>query len=290
MRTATTSLAAHLTTQTATLAFDLYTITLASGQVIRWTNADKPLTDASGNTYALGPTITRSKCRWQRGVQTDTLNVTLGYDATVQVNGVPLAQFSAAGGFTNATLTLLRAFYNVSTMAFQGALIWFVGLIADVDSDRYTTSLQIKDSMSALSIQMPRNLFQGPCGNTLYDSVCSVTKANYAFNLSASSVDSINNYVRAVYTGQPSGYFALGTLQFTSGKNAGVARVVKAHATYADHSDFVLARPFPLPLELNATFVVYPGCDKTMGTCAGKYNNLVRFRGQPFIPDPSTVT
>jgi hypothetical protein len=35
---------------------------------------------------------------------------------------------------------------------------------------------------------------------------------------------------------------------------------------------------------------VYPGCDKQQATCRGKFANLARFRGQPYVPAPETIT
>jgi len=32
------------------------------------------------------------------------------------------------------------------------------------------------------------------------------------------------------------------------------------------------------------TYTLYAGCDKLQATCSGKFNNLVHFRGFPYIP------
>jgi len=55
---------------------DLWTITLASGTVIRWSGAMVPLS-WGGNSYPLGPPIERTKIKHTRGVQTATLEVDL---------------------------------------------------------------------------------------------------------------------------------------------------------------------------------------------------------------------
>ena len=32
------------------------------------------------------------------------------------------------------------------------------------------------------------------------------------------------------------------------------------------------------------TFAVYPGCDKRLETCIGRFNNVINFRGEPYVP------
>ena len=46
--------------------------------------------------------------------------------------------------------------------------------------------------------------------------------------------------------------------------------------------------PLPNPPSPGDGFQAYPGCDLSMAACAAKFANLPRFRGQPFIPAPST--
>ena len=49
---------------------------------------------------------------------------------------------------------------------------------------------------------------------------------------------------------------------------------------------FALLVPLPALPAIGDTLTVYPGCDKTKTTCAGKFGNLVHFQGQPYIPVP----
>ena len=48
--------------------------------------------------------------------------------------------------------------------------------------------------------------------------------------------------------------------------------------------------PLPNVPAVGDTFSVFPGCDKTKTTCAGKFSNIARFRGFPFVPVPETIT
>ena len=44
--------------------------------------------------------------------------------------------------------------------------------------------------------------------------------------------------------------------------------------------------PLPSTPATGDAFTVAFGCDHTRGTCQGKFNNLVNFRGFPFVPPP----
>lgn len=77
----------------------------------------------------------------------------------------------------------------------------------------------------------------------------------------------------------PAGWFNAGMLTFTSGALEGVNAEIKTWdgATLV----FFLSLPgLPAPGDM---FIIEPGCNK--GTdCAAKFNNIVNFQGEPFIP------
>jgi len=72
----------------------------------------------------------------------------------------------------------------------------------------------------------------------------------------------------------------------TSGACAGQLRAIKLYQA----STITLMVPFvggpPAPGD---GFQAWAGCDRQLGTCASKFNNIMNFGGQPFIPAPSTV-
>jgi len=78
----------------------------------------------------------------------------------------------------------------------------------------------------------------------------------------------------------PDGWFNDGLLTFTSGAMNGVSIEVKGW----DGTQITLFLPMafqPAPLD---TFTIEPGCNKTINNCHTKFNNIVNFRGEPFIP------
>lgn len=67
--------------------------------------------------------------------------------------------------------------------------------------------------------------------------------------------------------------------------NAGLTRTVK------EHKDGTLsfALRLPHPPRAGDVFKIYPGCDKRQSTCKDKFQNIVHFRGFPYIPSADTV-
>jgi hypothetical protein len=77
------------------------------------------------------------------------------------------------------------------------------------------------------------------------------------------------------------GYFDFGKITWLTGNNAGVQSDVLAW----DGTDLLdLLLPTGLAIQVGDTFTITPGCDKRIATCFAKFNNVVNFRGEPFVP------
>jgi uncharacterized phage protein (TIGR02218 family) len=82
-------------------------------------------------------------------------------------------------------------------------------------------------------------------------------------------------------TAAPTGWFDDGIITFTSGNNNGLSFEIKSW-----RADGVLIFYLPLPYACISgdTFTIEPGCNKTAGDCTNKFNNIVNFRAEPFMP------
>lgn len=288
MRAASAQLIALLNSSTAFLMADLYTITLVGGAVLRWTNVDSTLI-VSGNTFNVGPLISRGSTRLQAGIEVDSLRVTLSADASVMINGVPLVAFAAAGGLDGARLQLERVFMPAPGDTSAGTILLFGGRVSDVVCKRFEVELEAKSDTELLDVQMPRILYQPACANTLYDSPCALARAAWVINGTAQGVLAGNATVVHALA-QATGYFDLGVMTFTSGANNGVSRTVKSYVNAIGNKGITTVRPWPGVVSAGDTFQIVPGCDKTQATCKNKFNNLANFRGFPYVPAPETVT
>jgi uncharacterized phage protein (TIGR02218 family) len=80
-------------------------------------------------------------------------------------------------------------------------------------------------------------------------------------------------------------YFGWGTVQFTSGANAGLAPIKVRDFT---GGIFTLYDPPYYPLANGVPYVATPGCRGRMEDCRDKFGNIVRFGGFPWVPTGST--
>lgn len=81
------------------------------------------------------------------------------------------------------------------------------------------------------------------------------------------------------------GYFAYGKVKWLTGQNAGFSMEVKTFSPGV----VTLAMAMPYPIAVGDTYQIMPGCDRTIGTCFTRYNNIVHFRGEPYIPGPDIL-
>lgn len=81
------------------------------------------------------------------------------------------------------------------------------------------------------------------------------------------------------------GYFAYGKVTWTGGQNKGYSMEVKGFAP----GQVTLAMPMVYPIAAGDTYSIVAGCDKQFGTCRDRWNNVVHFRGEPYIPGPDLI-
>jgi uncharacterized phage protein (TIGR02218 family) len=86
---------------------------------------------------------------------------------------------------------------------------------------------------------------------------------------------------------QPDGYFSLGEMEFISGKNTGLRMMIRSHVQA--NGLMSLLQPMPFTILNGDQVKLYPGCDKTVVTCDGKFNNKLNYGGEPFIPAAETA-
>lgn len=285
MKTASPELVALLNSSAQFIMADLFTLTLPSGTVLRYTNADVNITTGGTTFNARGPLIRRGKVRTVLGLEVDTLDLTVMADATHTIDGVPFVAAALSGALDGATVLLQRAFLTAWTEPPVGAVVLFSGRVSDVSGSRTEVRIVVKSDIELLNIKLPRNLYQASCLHTVYDAGCAVNKAAFTVGGSVTGTNGTGQWLQS-NCGNGAGWFDQGVITFTSGVNAGVKRTVKAYAS----GQFWFALPLPKAPAVGDSFTVFPGCDKTKSICQGKFNNVARFRGFPFVPIPETAT
>jgi uncharacterized phage protein (TIGR02218 family) len=159
-------------------------------------------------------------------------------------------------------------------------VISFHGLVATIDNiGRLSCKMTVKSMLNKLAVDMPRDIWQPSCLNTLYDGLCTMVKAANGASGTVGSSPTLNFIPWPASTAD---IYDQGTITFESGANVGVSRTVQTSTT----SGLTLARPLDYLPAAGDSFVVYKGCDKSMATCQAHFNNLANFRGFPFVPPP----
>lgn len=85
-------------------------------------------------------------------------------------------------------------------------------------------------------------------------------------------------------------HFRGGTMQFTTGSNAGSYGQVKLDNVGGTLGNFEMQEEFYEDVEVGDEFTLLPGCDRTYATCKDVFENLLNFRGPGyFCPGPDAI-
>lgn len=282
MKSASGPLAALLDSGQDFVMADLWTLTLSGGSVVRWSGADVALS-ANGNSYTLGPVIERGSVSEKRGIEVATLDVRISANAGDMINGVPLIPFITRHGLDGAVVRLDRGFGTDWASALTGTVLRFAGKVTSISEiSGSTAKLTVSSWAILLNVNMPPNLYQAGCLHAVYDAGCGLSAASFAASGAVSGTPTALSFNSGLSVAVND--YAQGRVVSTSGANTGVARAIKSNMASA----FTLIQPLPVIPSAGDSFTVYAGCDRTMGRCSTKFNNLGRFKGTPFVPTPES--
>ena len=265
---------------------DLYTFTLLNGIVLRFTNCGFPLVVNGELFESDGPIVKRDQISRSIGISVDNLSCAISNTPSYLIDGRTIVDSFRLGVFDGASLKLERVFMDSSTPTDTdaGTVILFVGVIIDPEVSQLYTDFEVVSANDKLAIKMPRNISQPACQNMLYGEGCGLIRSQFA-EASATEPGSSRNLIIASVQ-RPQGWFTQGVIEFTSGLNKGLKRTIRLHSS----SGFMLTNPFDRDVSANDTFVVVPGCDKSIETCSVRFNNKLNFKGTPYIPIPEIST
>lgn len=272
---------------------DLYTFTLAGGEVLRYSgwqkvlSAPAPETDSPLIDFALGPKIRRNKTKVQIGVQVDELEIEVyASDADLVLDGGTLSwQEALRGGlFDGAYCSLWRCFMSPPGTV-VGTVAWFYGRVGDVDIGRTKNTIRVKSLLDLLTVQMPRRLFQAGCTHAFGDTMCGFDRSTMAEDIVCTSGTTQSQIHYIGSAPDPLTLFDQGTLIGTSGGNTGYKRTINQ---LVDGVAYLL-EPWIFPVEIGDEFQMLPGCDHTYDTCEGVFANQLRYGGFRHIPPPENA-
>lgn len=266
---------------------ELYTLTLASGEIIRVGTLSGMALNWGGNAFAPnGFNFERGtiSSKLHRGnLDVDNVDMTIFYKAGNLLAGIPVPQFIRNGGLNGARLLIQKAFCSVdASNNTNPAVVWVIFLFEGRVSKprpgvRMSCSFTVIADTEKLSVNVPKETINLNCMNTHYDGRCGLSEAAFTH---AATITSASRTVLNTGLSQPDDYFSKGRIVSTSGENTGVMRTVKRFAG----GQFVLASPLPYQPAVGDTFDAIAGCDLSDPTCNGRFDNLPNRRAFKHIP------
>ena len=146
-------------------------------------------------------------------------------------------------------------------------------------------------SLSHVLGQTVGRTFQAGCDAALGDARCGVDLKDPAYKGGGAVIDLLRDraFTASGLGGFATGWFAFGTVEWTSGANAGRTAEVLGHDVTDGVAILTLLEPPVRAIEEGDAFIIRAGCDKRMETCSAKFANTANFRGFPHIPGQDTI-
>jgi hypothetical protein len=305
MKAATTTLINFLENATTYVRADLYTFTLNSGAVLRYTSANAPVTTTitvngatqGPYTWNVGPPISDEGVQSSRGVNAASVDITInGGTGIWTVNGLDILDFIDGFGLDGASVRIDRAWAPDWPTMFGSGPIGTHGRFSGL----FTEAKELGETQAVITVQDPRSVLQTPypaevystsCLNVFGDANCGVNVV--ALTQSGTVIDASSQLAFNMNLGVADQYFTLGVVTFISGENAGISRSVKYSSS--DGNGVMLTAPLPAVPAIGDAFTISPGCSLALSSTSPQgcqqwqpstWQN--RFRGQPFVPPPTT--
>jgi uncharacterized phage protein (TIGR02218 family) len=162
----------------------------------------------------------------------------------------------------------------------EGIITLLTGKFGAVTINENGFQVQL-DGLAARLATIRGDLYQPTCRVDLGSAECGVNMDPLMQSGTVATTDGVRNLTATGLTADD-GYFNGGCLTWLTGANAGDSVEVKTFS--ASGEVLVLYLKAREPITVGDTFKVAPGCDKLISTCRSKFNNVVNFRGEPYIP------
>jgi len=283
MKTAGTDLTTHMGQSCTTLAF-LWKVTRVDGTVLGFTTFDQDIV-YGGVTYQALTGMSTSASQSGSDLSVDNQEV-MGFLDSSSIDEADIR----AGLYDNATVEIRQVNWADLT---QLDVLMRKGTVGNISIKNGLFTAEIRGLTQKLSTQLG-SLYGPVCraelGSLTTDSPapkwpCGVDLSTFEETGSVASSADARTITPAAGLTSTSGYFDNGLIVFTSGVLDGLTFEIKSW----DGTDLKMFLPLPSQPAASDTFTITPGCDHTTSDCINKFNNIVNFKGEPFIPGNDQV-
>ncbi len=279
MKTLPTGMQAHLDDGTTTLAW-CWRLTRGDGQVFGFTDHDLTLT-FDGTSFEPESGFTASEIRSGSDLSVDA------QDAEGVLTSARITETDILDGrWDDAGVEIWRVNWADTTQR----VLMRRGAIGQVRRGRLNFVAEMRSLAHVLGQTVGRT-FQGNCDAELGDVRCGINLGDVAYK-GLGTVGTLvgdRGFTTSGLTAFADGWFALGTVTWLTGANAGRRAEVMMHTVTASAVTITLLEESVRAIATADTFDIFAGCDKRFETCNAKFANTVNFRGFPHIPGQDTV-
>ncbi len=279
MKSLSPAFQAHLDAGTTTLAW-CWRITRADGVSFGFTDHDRTLA-FDGTDFERESGLTASEVRSGSDLSVDAQDAE-GVLASDRITETDILD----GRWDAAQVDVWR----VNWQATSQRVLMRRGAIGQIRRGRLAFVAEVRSLAHVLGQTVGRT-FQATCDATLGDARCRVDLEASTFKGTGAVVDPLRDraFTAAGLGGFTSGWFTFGTVEWTSGANAGRRAEIIAHDLTDGIVVLTLLESPVRAITGGDAFIVRAGCDKRMETCGAKFANVVNFRGFPHIPGQDAV-
>ncbi|MBA4492429.1 DUF2163 domain-containing protein [Paracoccus sp. S1E-3] len=279
MKQISPTLQAHLDSGTTTFAW-CWRITRADGLAFGFTDHDRALA-FDGTEFEPESGLTASEIRSGADLSVDA------QDAAGALRSDRITEADILDGrWDNAEVELWR----VNWVSPVQRVLMRRGAIGQIRRGRHAFVAEIRSMSHTLGQTVGRS-FQASCDAALGDDRCGVDLEDPAFRGAGTVIDRLRDraFTASGLGSFAPGWFRFGTLDWTSGPNAGRRAEVLAHGRSDGIALLTLLEAPIRPIGAGNSFTIQAGCDKRIATCGAKFGNVVNFRGFPHIPGQDTI-
>lgn len=191
----------------------------------------------------------------------------------------------AAGRFDAAEVTA----WLVNWQAPEERMVLFRGSFGEIVREKGAFRVELRGLTERLNLPMGR-VYQAACSARLGDARCSVDLAAPGMRAQGTVRERLGPERLMISLdvepgeARPEGWFAFGQLAVLSGAATGLAFEVRADRGTIVARDIRLWQAAAVDLHSGDRVELVAGCDRRKETCAGKFGNILNFRGFPYIP------
>ena len=279
MKSLSPTFQAYLDEGTTTLAW-CWRITRADGVTFGFTDHDRTLT-FNGTEFEPESGLTASEVRSGSDLSVDA------QDAEGVLTSDRITETDILDGcWDNAEVEVWR----VNWQAMSQRVLMRRGAIGQIRRGRLAFVAEVRSLAHVLGQTVGRT-FQATCDATLGDARCRVDLEDSAFRGTGAVIDPLRDraFTASGLASFAAGWFTFGTVEWTSGANAGRRTEVLGHDIADGIAVLTLLEAPVRSIAGGDGFIVRAGCDKRMETCGAKFANVANFRGFPHIPGQDAV-